>query len=457
MQKKTKIKFTPKQKEEIVKRYLNEGISLPSLAREVWGDLSLGEIKARVLNLRNWIVRYKETGEVKNNNKWAKKEWISVEKKLEIVRKINNKQLTIKEAVNVLYPELHKSKVHSKIQTIKKWIIALENHKTLSVRMGRSNKESFEKEILFKFKNARETLKYQILKANSNQKKEIANILLKHECSKSIRELCRELNFSRSSIYAGASKTIKKGRKPIKEDPYVVNLIKDIWNKSNCKYGRKMIQLNLQRKYNVSLSEKDVYRIMKKNGIKSTIRIPKYKRESKNVNFYVEDKIQRNFKSSIKNHKWFSDVSYIHYGSGKLMYISVIIDTYNNKIVSFQLSDSHDRELINSTLMKAIKSEKELNNLILHTDHGSNYSTYEYIQICQSKNITRSMGEVGNSLDNRPIEYFFSILKQECVYDLSKRGVVSKAGVIKEITNFIKYYNEQRYQWCLGGKTPCEL
>ena len=62
------------------------------------------------------------------------------------------------------------------------------------------------------------------------------------------------------------------------------------------------------------------------------------------------------------------------------------------------------------------------------------------------------MGRIGISLDNRPIEYFFSILKQEYLYD----GVYSHEKTLIKISESICDYNNKRFQSCLESKTPIE-
>lgn len=66
------------------------------------------------------------------------------------------------------------------------------------------------------------------------------------------------------------------------------------------------------------------------------------------------------------------------------------------------------------------------------------------------------MSPVGNSLANRPIEYFWSIIKYECIYNIPYHER-TKERIIKEIEKFIKFYNEYRQQTYLNNKTPNEF
>ena len=53
------------------------------------------------------------------------------------------------------------------------------------------------------------------------------------------------------------------------------------------------------------------------------------------------------------------------------------------------------------------------NKPIIHSDHGFQYTSLDYTNLVNLNKFTPSMSRVGNSLDNRPAEYFFSIFKQE--------------------------------------------
>ncbi len=105
-------------------------------------------------------------------------------------------------------------------------------------------------------------------------------------------------------------------------------------------------------------------------------------------------------------------------------------------------------------LNKSIKNENP-ENLILHSDHGSHYSSHAYIKLCKENNITRSMSRVGNSLDNRPVEFFFRVLKQEYLKKFPIEGRTIQN--LQEQIEFIMFdYNNVRMQRCLNSKTPNE-
>ncbi|WP_434343349.1 hypothetical protein V2P32_03580 [Mycoplasma sp. 06067-C1-B144P-99-0482-3] len=98
------------------------------------------------------------------------------------------------------------------------------------------------------------------------------------------------------------------------------------------------------------------------------------------------------------------------------IFMSAIIHHKTKKIVSYNISKYNDTNLV----MTHLKKTEFSNNFIIHSDHGILYSLKEYTQFIQSKNGTISMSRIDDSLDNREIEYFFSILKSEMFPNFEK-------------------------------------
>lgn len=89
------------------------------------------------------------------------------------------------------------------------------------------------------------------------------------------------------------------------------------------------------------------------------------------------------------------------------MYLSSIMDLYNEEIVTYSICKKQDTELVLDTLNQLSLPEGSL----LHSDQGSVYTSYEYYQCCKKKNIIRGMSRKGAPVDKAPIECFHSSLK----------------------------------------------
>ncbi|WP_232952598.1 DDE-type integrase/transposase/recombinase [Mycoplasmopsis bovis] len=91
--------------------------------------------------------------------------------------------------------------------------------------------------------------------------------------------------------------------------------------------------------------------------------------------------------------------------------MSAVIHHKTKKILGFNLSLYND----NSLVIDNIKKVNFPKNFVIHSDHGSQYSSKEYLQLIERLNGKVSMSRIGNSLDNREIEYFFQYLKLKCL------------------------------------------
>ena len=94
-------------------------------------------------------------------------------------------------------------------------------------------------------------------------------------------------------------------------------------------------------------------------------------------------------------------------------------------------------------------------NVIVHSDHGACYTSSVFTEMLKKHHWTQSMSRVGNALDNRVVEFWFSILKTELIYNLNTKKISFKE-LENEIANFINYYNNVRIQEKLNWMAPSQ-
>ena len=69
------------------------------------------------------------------------------------------------------------------------------------------------------------------------------------------------------------------------------------------------------------------------------------------------------------------------------------------------------------TLRKALDRQPTIKGeLILHSDKGSQFTSREFIEFCESMHVTQSMSKTGYLYDNAPMERYFNTLKNELTY-----------------------------------------
>lgn len=184
--------------------------------------------------------------------------------------------------------------------------------------------------------------------------------------------------------------------------------------------------IRIMKKYNLKVRYKDVF---KANWVK--------KRIAENVK---PNLLKRNFKAEYKNKKWVTDITYLIYNR-KRAYLSSIMDLNTRNIISYKISYKLDNELVISTLNEAISKQKDVTGLIIHSDQGFQYTSYEYKQICESNGILISMSRKSTPADNAPIESFHANLKRETLYSYD---ITSLKDYICLVEDWIKFYNTNR-------------
>ena len=93
------------------------------------------------------------------------------------------------------------------------------------------------------------------------------------------------------------------------------------------------------------------------------------------------------------------------------------------------------------TLNEAIIKEKDVHGLIIHSDQGFQYTSYEYKAICESNGIQISMSRKGTPIDDSPIESWHSLLKKETLYN---NNITSLQEYIQLVEEWILFYNTAR-------------
>ena len=228
-------------------------------------------------------------------------------------------------------------------------------------------------------------------------------------------------------------------------------MIKSIYHKHKGRYGYRRITDELNNK-GIIINHKTVLRLMKSLGLKSIIRIKKYKSYKGEQGKIAPNILERNFKATAPNQKWATDITEFNV-SGKKLYLSPIIDLFNQEIISYELTERPVFSQVTMMLKKAFKKIPNSTNLTLHSDQGWQYQMRQYQYLLKEKGITQSMSRKGNCLDNAIIENFFGTLKAELFYIQKFTGIEELKHEIKQ---YINYYNKERIKSNLNKMSPMQ-
>jgi transposase InsO family protein len=100
--------------------------------------------------------------------------------------------------------------------------------------------------------------------------------------------------------------------------------------------------------------------------------------------FYKYPNLFKEWQPTAPNQLWVSDITYVEV-DGKFMYLSVITDAFSRKIVGWHLSNNHSTGGTIKALRMALTNNKNLKELIHHSDRGVQYCSKEYVAILKSK------------------------------------------------------------------------
>ena len=263
-------------------------------------------------------------------------------------------------------------------------------------------------------------------------------VIYRHKEEYPVSVMCRFFGVSRSGYYDFVHRLAAP-----EKDASLAELIRQQQKRSYCTYGYRRMQMALAAK-GIYRNPKTVLRVMKKYSLLSEIR-----RRRRWVNMgqqlhRYENLLNRQFQSDRPNHKWVTDISYIHTNQG-VLYLSMIRDLYDNSIVAYKTGTEQTINLVLDTIRLAMRKEKKrvAAELQLHSDQGFQYTSQAYFKLTQKYGITPSMSRRGNCYDNAMAENFFSILKTECIY---RHKPASFKEANEMIDRYIHFYNYERIQ-----------
>lgn len=230
------------------------------------------------------------------------------------------------------------------------------------------------------------------------------------------------------------------------------DLIIEVCKLTKYRYGHRKVKAILLHKYQIKLNRNTVQKIMQKHHLQCKVK-PKRKWKSNGESEVIAPNIlNRNFSTTKPNEKWVTDITYIQYGS-EILYLSTIMDLYNNEIVAFKLYNHQQTPLVIDTLEEALSKRNNPEGVVIHSDQGSVYTSYTYQNYIKKNHLVSSMSRRGNCWDNAVIESFHSNLKSE-EFQYCKFNSLPNLSVVMKIDEYMYHYNEERIQEKLGYLSP---
>ena len=281
--------------------------------------------------------------------------------------------------------------------------------------------------------------------------------LLKSNNDLSISRMCELAGVSRSGYYAWEEAAPMR---VVREDNdrQDFDKILEAYKYRGYAKGARSIYMRLLHT-GVRMNLKKIRRLMKKYGLKCPYRAPNpYRQMAKalKTNAVYPNIVNREFTKAGARKILLTDITYIFY-SGKVCYLSTIIDAYTREILAYELSPNLMVDFVLKTVTGLIATHDSLldDTTIVHSDQGCHYTSRAFVQKLKDNHFVQSMSRKGNCWDNAPQESFFGHMKDEIRHDVER--MTNFNDVKAKIVDWIDYYNTDRYQWDLAKLSPGEF
>jgi putative transposase len=260
--------------------------------------------------------------------------------------------------------------------------------------------------------------------------------------------LCRVLEISRSGYYAWLTRAPSKHTQ---EEGWLEIEIKAAHKRTRETCGPERLQKDLLA-HGIKVGICRIRRIRKNLGIRCR-QVKKFKRTTDSTHSLpvAENLLKQNFTATAPNQVWVSDLTYIPTNEGWL-YCAAHKDLFNGEIVGYALGSRITTELVERSLLKAVRIKRPPAGLIHHSDRGIQYCSLKYQKLIERFGMKSSMSRKGNCYDNAPMESFWGTMKNELIHHTHYN---TRAEAIREITEYIEiFYNRERRQKRLRYLSP---
>ena len=266
---------------------------------------------------------------------------------------------------------------------------------------------------------------------------------------------CEAAGVSTSGYYDWAAREVAGPTERQLAEGELVALMRDLFDEADGNYGVPRMFKAL-RKAGVVVNRKRVARLMRLHGMAG-----RHRRRTCRTTFpgpdgyQIPDLVGRRFAPGAPDVAWCQDITYIPTGEGWL-YLASVLDLGSRRLLGYSMADHMRTELVLDALAMAVAArggDKAVAGVIAHADRGSQYTSNDYIDYCQDRQMRPSVGRTGVCWDNAVAESFWESLKREC---LQGRVFATRAEARRAIFKWINWYNGTRLHSTLSDVSPLE-
>lgn len=181
-------------------------------------------------------------------------------------------------------------------------------------------------------------------------------------------------------------------------------------------YGRRKMHA-LMRRQGWQIGRDQTTRLMELAGVEGVRRSKRtFTTKSDPAAVKPSDLVNRRFTAMAPRRLWVADITYVATWSG-FAYVAFVTDVFSRRIVGWRVAATLKADVLplQALDMAAWDAGGNLDGLVHHADHGSNYLAVVYTDRILELGAQPSTGSVGDSYDNARAEAVNGLFKTELI------------------------------------------
>lgn len=233
---------------------------------------------------------------------------------------------------------------------------------------------------------------------------------------------------------------------------WLAELIVKIHADSKAAYGARRVHAELTLGHGIRVGHEAVAMLMRRAGLQGLSGRPRYRKVPNMPT--AGDLVDRDFARSEPDQLWVTDITEHPTREGKV-YCAVVLDAFSRRVVGWSIDSRPAATLVTNALGMAIDNRQPVDGeTIIHSDHGTQYTSWAFTQRAVDSGLLPSMGSIGDCFDNAVMESFWSRMQVELLDTRRWKTRVELANAIFEYLEI--WHNRQRRHSSLGMMTPVE-
>lgn len=233
------------------------------------------------------------------------------------------------------------------------------------------------------------------------------------------------------------------------EDLRIKRLLDEIYLIDPC-LGSRRLKTILARDHDIVVNRKRLQRLRREMGQEAIYCKPRTSIPDDGHRKYPY--LLRNLAVARPNQVWCTDITYVPMPGGNA-YLCAVMDWYSRRVLGWSVSNTMDTELCLDALEKSFLNTGQVPE-IFNTDQGSQFTSAEWIERLEAREIKVSMDGKGRWMDNVFIERLWRSVKYEEIYLFEHASIIELCEGLKK---WFSRYNDWRPHEALGNKTPTEI